>query len=88
MTADDGHDASADSLDPLATLAPDRARAELVRARCRMHLVRSRRRATRAAEISGVAWHVAGPIVFGAFCVFYTALLMATTVEIEGIFGQ
>lgn len=76
MTCHDAHDASADGLDRLMTLMPDPERAERVRARCRGKLVRSRRRASR----------VLGPVVVGAFCVFYVAALVATTLRLEAIF--
>ena len=86
MTSDVAHDAHADSLQRLMVLAPDPARAERVRMRCRTELGRSRRRAARAAAISGFAVRVFGPAVVGTFCVLYAALLAATTLSLEGIF--
>jgi hypothetical protein len=85
MTSADGHDASADSLSRLMTLAPDPDRAERVRLRCRAHLERRRRRSAHSAAITGFAWRVLPPVVVGAFCVFYVALLVATTLRLEGI---
>jgi hypothetical protein len=79
MTSWDAHDACAYGLDRLTTLAPDPGRAERLRAKCRARLARSRQREARAAAITGFAWRVLGPGVVGAFCVFYVALLMATT---------
>jgi hypothetical protein len=86
MTPYDGHDASADGLDRLMVLAPDPDWAERVRVRCRTQLVQSRRRAARTAVITGFAWRVLAPAVVGAFCVFYVAVLVATTLRLEGIF--
>ena len=87
MTSCDAHDAGVDTLDRLMTLAPDPARAERVRARCRAQLERSQRRAERTTEISGFASRVLAPAVVGAFCVFYTAVLVALAVQLEVIFN-
>ncbi|HLG53911.1 MAG TPA: hypothetical protein VI485_01185 [Vicinamibacterales bacterium] len=86
MTSYDAHDAGADSLDQLRAVAPDPDRAERVRARCRAQLGRSRRRAARTAVVTGFAWRVLAPGVVGAFCVLYVALLVATTLRLEGVF--
>ena len=86
MTSYDDQDAGADGLDRLMTLAPDPDRAERVRVRCRAQLGRSRRRAARTAEITGFASRVLLPAVVGAVCVFYTAVLMATTIRLESVF--
>jgi len=86
MTAHDSHDASAESLERLTPLAPDPDRAERVRARCRTELRRNRRRAARTAVITGFAWHVLAPVAVGGFCVLYIALLVATTLRLQGIF--
>ena len=86
MTSYDDQDAGVDGLDRLMTLAPDPDRAERVRAKCRTQLVRNRRRAARTAEIAGFAWGGLGPAVVGAVCVFYTAVLMATTIRLENVF--
>ena len=86
MTSYDAHDASADSLHRLTALAPDPDRAERVRVRCRTQLGRSRRRAARTAVITGFAWRVLGPVVVGAFCVVYAAVLVATTLRLEDVF--
>jgi hypothetical protein len=83
---DDSHDASAESCERLTPLAPDPDRAERVRVRCRTQLGRSRRRAARAAVITGFAWHVLVPVVVGGFCVLYIALLVSTTLRLQGIF--
>ena len=87
MTAYDAHDANADSVDQLMTLAPDPNRAERVRVRCRTQLARSRRRTERTAAITGFASRVLVPVVVGACCVFYVAALVATTVRFERIFN-
>ena len=86
MTSYDAHDAVADSLDRLMALAPDPDRAERVRVRCRTQLGRSRRRAAHTAVITGFAWRVLAPVVVGAFCVLYVAVLVATTLRLEGVF--
>ena len=86
MRAYDAHEASADSLDRLTTLASDPARSERVRARCRAQLERSRRRAARATGISGFASRVLVPTVVGAICLLYVAVLVATTLLFERIF--
>jgi hypothetical protein len=78
------HDTSAEILQALMPLAPDPERAECVRARCRMQLERSRRRAARAEVIAGFAWHVLAPVVVGGVCVLYTALLVVTTFRLQG----
>ena len=86
MTCDDARDAGADSSYRFTVLAPDPDRAERVRMRCRAQLVRSRRRAARAAVISGFAWRVLAPVVVGAVCVLYATVLVATTLRLEGVF--
>ena len=83
MMRDYSNDASLKRLMPLAS-DPDRA--ERVRARCRTQLGRGRRRAARTAVITGFAWHVLAPVVVGGFCVLYAALLMATTLRLQGVF--
>jgi len=82
MTSWNAHDACADGLDRLTTLAPDPERAERLRETCRARLARSRRREARAAVIIGFAWLVLGPGVVGAFCVFYAAMLIATALRV------
>ena len=86
MTPYDGQDAGADGLDRLMTLMPDPERAERVRATCRAKLTRRRRQATRATEITRFAWRALPPVVVGAFCVFYVAALVVTTLRLEAIF--
>jgi hypothetical protein len=85
MTSPDAHEASADRLQRLMTLAPDPDRAERVRARCRGQLGRSRRRGARTAVITRVTGRVIGPVIVGAICVLYAALLVATTLRLEGL---
>ena len=86
MTSDDSHEASAEALKGLMSLAPDPDRAERVRVRCRTQLERSRRRAARTAVITGFAWHVLAPALVGGFCVLYVVLLVATTLRLQGVF--
>jgi hypothetical protein len=85
MTSDDTHDPSADGLRRLMSLTPERDRAERVRVSCRTRLGRQRRGA-RAAAIAEFASRVLAPVVVGAFCVLYGAVLVATTLRLEGVF--
>ena len=84
MTSRDSHNPGAEGLGRLMTLAPDPDRAERVRVRCRTQLGRSQRRASRTAVIAGFAWHVLAPVAVGGFCVVYAALLVATTLRLQG----
>jgi hypothetical protein len=86
MMSHDAHDANADSLRGLKTLAADPDRAARVRARCRTQLARSRRRAMRTTEIAAFASRVFAPFVVGAFCALYVAMLVATTIRLETMF--
>jgi hypothetical protein len=36
--------------------------------------------------MTGFAWRVLAPVVVGAFCAFYAAVLVATTLCFEGVF--
>lgn len=85
MTFCDFHDTGAEGLKRLTQLTPDPERAERVRRRCRAQLERSRRRAARAGVLIGFAWHVLAPVAVGSFCVLYAALLVATTLHLEGV---
>jgi hypothetical protein len=86
MTPNESYDAGAESVMPLTALTPDPDRAELVRLRCRTQLARRRQRAERSVAAAGFAWRVVAPIVLGGFCVIYVALLVATTLHLEGVF--
>jgi hypothetical protein len=86
MMSYEAHDANTDSLRGLLTLAADPDRAARVRARCRTQLVRSRRRAMRTSEITAFASRAFAPFVVGAFCAFYIAMLVATTLRLETMF--
>jgi len=86
MTFHDAHDASVESLERLTALAPDPDLAERVRLRCRTQLERSPRRAAPTAVITGFGWRVLAPLVVGGFCVLYVALLVVTTLRLEGVF--
>jgi hypothetical protein len=85
VTPDDTH-AKAGSLCRLTALTPDPRRAERVRARCRTQLEQSRRRETRTRQIAEFTWRVLAPAAVGVFCVFYVAVLVATTLRFEGVF--
>ena len=76
---------SADGLRRLMALAPEPGRAERVRMTCRTQLGRQQRK-TRATAIAESAWRVLAPVVVGAFCVLYIAVLVATTLRFEGAF--
>jgi hypothetical protein len=86
MTPRDPHDASVENLEQLVVLAPDPDRAERVRMRCRTELGRSRQPAARTAAITRFTWHVLAPVVVGGFCVVYVALLVTTTLWLQGVF--
>jgi hypothetical protein len=85
MTSDDTHDPTADDLRRLMALAPEPDRAERVRVTCRT-MLRRQRRDSRAAVIAEFASRVIAPVVVGAFCVLYVAVLVATTLRLEGVF--
>lgn len=85
MTSSDSHDTSADSVDRLMALVPDPDRSERVRVRCRTQLEQSRRSAVRTTVIAGFARRVLAPVLVGAFCVLYVAVLVATTLHLEGV---
>jgi len=70
----------------LTALAPEPARAERVRARCRTQLEQSRRGKARTGQVAELAWRVLATVAVGAFCVFYVAVLVATTLRLEGLF--
>jgi hypothetical protein len=86
MTSDDARDPGAADLHRLTALAPEPCRAERVRARCRTQLEERRRGEARTGQIAEFAWRVLAPAAVGAFCVFYVAVLVATTLRLEGIF--
>ena len=69
----------AGGLHRLTALVPEPARAERVRARCRTQLEQGRRREAGTGQVAEFAWRVLAPAVVGAFCVFYVAVLVATT---------
>jgi hypothetical protein len=85
MTSRDSDHASADDLHRLIAMVPEPNWSEGVRVRCRTQLERSGRRAARTAAIAGFASRVMAPVVVGAFCVLYVALLVATTLRLEGL---
>ena len=82
MTSWDAHDAGTDGSVRLTTLAPDPGRAERLREKCRARLARNRQREARAAVLTGFTWRLLGPGVVGALCVFYAAMLIATTLRV------
>jgi len=84
MTSD-GTGSKAGGLRRLAVLTPEPGRSERVRARCRRQLEQSRRLES-TGQVAEFAWRVLAPVVVGAFCVFYVAVLVATTLRLEGLF--
>ena len=80
------HDERAETLTQLIVLAPDAARAERVRVRCRTQLERHRPRAARGEAIAGFAWRVLAPAGVGAFCILYVTVLVVTTLQLKGVF--
>ena len=81
MTSRDAHDARLEELACLTPLAPDPARAERARLRCRAQIAR---RAARTETIFGSVGRVVVPALLGAFSAFYAAALLGTTLRIEG----
>jgi hypothetical protein len=82
------YDARFERLDRLARPAPDAARGERTRLRCRAHLGRRQRRAVWAVSTVGRARRVIAPVVVGGFCVlcaFYVSALLATTLRLRGV---
>jgi hypothetical protein len=86
MRFDESHGGSVDSV-RLTALAPDPARGERVRLRCRTLLIRRTRRVERTAAIGGFAWRVVAPIVVAGVCLVYAALFVATTLHLQGVFN-
>jgi hypothetical protein len=85
MTTCDTGDPNVEGLKRLRSLTPDPMRADRVRLRCRAHLARSRRRQARNDVITGLAWRVLAPAIFGYFCILYLAALVAATLRLRGI---
>ena len=85
MTPRDAHDPRLDELARLTPLAPDPARAERARLRCRAQLVRRARRAARTGTIFESVSRVLVPALLGAFSAIYAAALLGTTLRLEGL---
>jgi hypothetical protein len=86
MIPNDAHDPMLQDLAGLRRLAPDPARAERVRARCRAQLGRARR-SDRSATIVAVARRFLAPVIVGCVCVLYVAELVGTALRLHSIFG-
>ena len=69
----------------LTMLTPEAERAARLRARCRAELAQHARRQPAAAAIADFAWRVLAPVTVGALCVFYVAVLVATTLRLKGV---
>ena len=78
MTSDGSHP-KADGLHRLSVLVPEPGRTERVRTRCRTQLEQSRRGEGSTGQVTEFAWRVVAPVIVGVFCVFYVAVLVATT---------
>jgi len=85
MTTYDTSDPNVEGLKRLQSITPDPMRADRVRMRCRVYLSRSRRRQARNDVITGLAWRVLAPAIFGYFCILYLAALVAATLRLRGI---
>ena len=84
MTTRGAHDGGLEELACLTPLAPDPARAERVRLRCRARIVRRARRAVRTETMFGSVGRAFVPALLGAFAALYAAALLGTTLRLEG----
>lgn len=84
MTTPDAHDARLGELARVTPLAPDPARAERVRLRCRAQIARRARRAARTDTIVESVEGVLVPVLLGLFSALYAAVLLGTTLRLEG----
>jgi hypothetical protein len=68
----------------LTPLSPNRSHAEAVRRRCRTQLARRAVGSRRADAADRSCTAVAVPVLLGLFSALYAALLLTTTLRIEG----
>ena len=84
MTLGDAHDPRLEELACLTPLAPDPARAERVRLRCRAQFVRRAGRAACTGTIFESVSRVLVPALLGAFSALYAAAVIGITLRLEG----
>lgn len=77
-------DAGSSELTRLTPLVPNRARAEIVRLRCRAELARRAERARRADAFIAAVGRVVVPVALGAFSVLYAAAFFSAALRVEG----
>ena len=85
MTTPDAHDAGLGELAGVTPLVPDPARAERVRCRCRAQIARRARRTARTETIVESVEDVLVPVLLGLFSALYAAVLLGTTLRLEGV---
>ena len=85
MMPDTVTDALDRSLRRLPLIAPDPARADLLRARCRAELTGRHRRAQRAARRWDAAGQVLGPALVGGLCAIYLVAVIGNALRIHGV---
>jgi hypothetical protein len=86
MTSNDAHDPVLRDLALIRQLAPDPARAERVRVRCRAQLRRTRR-SDRPATIAQRGRRIFAPLAVGYVCLLYVLELVGTALRLHRIFG-
>jgi hypothetical protein len=84
MISIDAHDRMLQDVALLQQLAPDPARAERVRARCRAQLRRNRP-SDLSTTIGAFALRILAPVVVGCLCILYMAELVAAALRLNGI---
>jgi hypothetical protein len=88
MTSSDFDAVTSSRLESLPSVAPDPARAERTRLRCRARLVRRQRRRAHAASAIRLARSVLTAVAvvgFFVFCVLYVSSLVETALWFEGV---
>jgi hypothetical protein len=86
MIPNDAYDPILRDLTVIRQLAPDPARAERVRARCRAQLGGTRQ-SDRPATIAQRGRRIVAPVLVGCVCVLYVLELVGTALRLHGIFG-
>ena len=82
---EDVHECNLDHFS-LPRLTPDPARSARVRAQCLARLVRQQERNLRKGGRTSFATGVLVPALAGGFCALYIAALVATTIQLYGVF--
>jgi hypothetical protein len=73
------------SLEHLRKLAPDRDRADRVRAKLRTELVRREARARRGARRWDAVQRLLAPVLVGGLCVLYLAAVVGNALRLNGV---